>query len=371
MKSNSFLQTVATLYTLFLSGLLFYGTPLDGNDSFSCLAVVLLTLAGLVFLGLFCAFGKQKTDENAAKSENNTDRRVFEPLKILFLGGGFACCLVLSSSTLSQFSRTPIFSQSFPERRIACAFLFLSLLLCLYLAKGGTGGVSRMATLLLPCFVAVPLVGFFAFRNWKGNLTALLPNGNFSVKMTYFREALQLFGAFFLYTFRVRSKNKRIEYGKATAFATGAFLVTAVAESVKQLLFFGAHGASELACPERTLLATIPYINIGEAYGFVVFFSFALRMTLTLETAFFFFEKLLSLLHPENKKNNRFLKYTVVGAAVLGGTIVLQCFSNTSTAVIAEAGAMLLLFVGTIVGRNLSVRCVRKETVLHNGIKKT
>lgn len=347
--------------------------PLDGNDSFSCLAVVLLTLAGVVVVGLFCLFGRETTDEAATENKTNTTPCVAKPVKLLFFGGGAICCLALSASTLSQFSRMPIFSQSFPERRTAYAFLLLSLLLCLHLAKGGTGGVSRMATLLLPCFIAVPLVGSVAFRNWQGNLTALLPNGSFSVKTTYFREALQLFGSVFLYMFRVRSKSKRSEYGKATAIAIGAFSITAIAESVKQLLFFGAHGASVLACPERTLLATIPYVNIGEAYGFVIFFSFALRMTLTLETTLFFFEKLLSLLRSESKRktDNRLLKNLFVGSTVFAGTLVLQCFSNGSTAFFTEAGAILLLFVGAIACKILSERSAHKETVSREGAKKS
>lgn len=352
MKSNSFWQTTATLYGLLLSGLLFRGIPIDGNESVSCLAVVLLTVAALICVCVCFVC--------AARTGDAVPRVLPDRLRKLFLFGGVLCCLTLSSSSLAELSQMAIFSESFVDRHYACVFSFLSLLLCLYLAARGMDSVSRMATLLLPILLFVPIVSFFAFRDYRGDWAILLPNGMACVKIDYFQDALLLVVTVFLYILRAPSKKRSCGYGKAAAVATGAFLFTAVAEATKLWHFFGANGAETLACPERSLLAAIPYVNVQEVYGFVVYFSFILRLTTMLEAASGLFEELAAPICLA-QKNKGLLKSAVIGGITWLGTIAFQRLPGRRSVSLIGAGAAAVLLVGAVLYESATTRFRRKK----------
>lgn len=282
MTRDRFFRRIGVLYALFLSGILFYGVPTDG-DTF------LARLFGmtLCFVALYLPL-RFYPEEKAVPSP------LFPPSCFSYLSSlaALLLCLWSEGSLFYELSREmPQISDILSGGRFSHFFWILSLLLVLYITKGSDSvlSLSRLVLLLLPALLFLPIFTWFSFLDYDGALPSFMPELEhaFSFRFSYFTDSVSFFGVLFFYL--AAQKEREIRDGtetapkeksgkKALSIAFLLFLFTFFAECIKNLLYFGAAGSAVLPRPDRTLLSVVPYLNVQEVFLFAYYFSFILRL---------------------------------------------------------------------------------------------
>ena len=264
MTRDSFYKNTGILYALFLSGILFYGVPIDGDLFLSRLFGMTFCFLALYAVGRFFPAGF------AGKEKQNP---VLSAVLLIF-------CLWSAGSLFYELSREmPQISDVLSGGRFSHFFWILSLVLTLYITSDGTLSLSRTAFLLLPALFVSPVLTCFSFLGYEGELPSFMPEHSFSFRFSYFTDSVSFFGILFFYLAVHRKKEgEKKEERRAFSFAFLLFLLTFFIESVKVLLYFGARGAAVLPRPDRTLLSVVPYLNVQEIFLFTYYFSFILRL---------------------------------------------------------------------------------------------
>lgn len=276
MTHDRFFQRIGVLYALFLSGILFYGVPTDG-DTF------LARLFGmtLCFVALYLPLRFYPEEKGSFSFSPSLSSRFFA-LAALVL------CLWSVGSLFYELSREmPQISDILSGGRFSHFFWILSLLLVLYITKGSVLSLSRMLLLLLPALLFLPIFTWFSFLDYDGTLPSFMPEHAFSFRFSYFTDSVSFFGVLFFYHAAQEDREmqsdsetypKEKSGKKALSIAFLLFLFTFFAECIKNLLYFGAAGSAVLPRPDRTLLSVVPYLNVQEVFLFAYYFSFILRL---------------------------------------------------------------------------------------------
>lgn len=277
MTRDRFFRRIGVLYALFLSGILFYGVPTDG-DTF------LARLFGmtLCFVALYLPLRFYPEEKGSFSFSPSFSSRFFA-LAALVL------CLWSVGSLFYELSREmPQISDILSGGRFSHFFWILSLLLVLYITKGSDSALSlsRLLLLLLPALLFLPIFTWFSFLDYDGTLPSFMPEHAFSFRFSYFTDSVSFFGVLFFYL--AAQKDRELQDGetapkeksgkKALSVAFILFLFTFFAECIKNLLYFGAAGSAVLPRPDRTLLSVVPYLNVQEVFLFAYYFSFILRL---------------------------------------------------------------------------------------------
>ncbi len=276
MTRDRFFRRIGVLYALFLSGILFYGVPTDGDTFLARLFGMTLCFVALYLPLRF--YPEEKVSFSFSPSLSSR----FSALAALLL------CLWSEGSLFYELSREmPQISDILSGGRFSHFFWILSLLLVLYITKGSVLSLSRMLLLLLPFLLFSPIFSWFSFLDYDGTLPSFMPEHAFSFRFSYFTDSVSFFGVLFFYL--AAQKKREIRDGtetapkeksgkKALSIAFLLFLFTFFAECIKNLLYFGAAGSAVLPRPDRTLLSVVPYLNVQEVFLFAYYFSFILRL---------------------------------------------------------------------------------------------
>ena len=278
MTRDRFFRRIGVLYALFLSGILFYGVPTDGDTFLARLFGMTLCFVALYLPLRF--YPEEKVSFSFSPSLSSR----FSALAALVL------CLWSVGSLFYELSREmPQISDILSGGRFSHFFWILSLLLVLYITKGSDSALSlsRLLLLLLPFLLFSPIFSWFSFLDYDGALPSFMPEHAFSFRFSYFTDSVSFFGVLFFY--HAAQENREMQSDsetypkeksgkKALSVAFLLFLFTFFAECIKNLLYFGAAGAAVLPRPDRTLLSVVPYLNVQEVFLFAYYFSFILRL---------------------------------------------------------------------------------------------
>lgn len=270
MSKSHYLLDVAACYAYLVSGIVLNGAPVDGAYSFSSLLFYMAgVFAAWMFIMLVPFAGRMKNGN----------------ISIAFcLFGFFICCALFGVYANSFAGALPWISPDYSDARFTHLFVLLSAMLALYAGKRETVSYSRICILVLPLTVLPYMLTWFDFIGYKSAGVPLMPEISFDLRPEFFARGFgSAAGAYFV----MCARGKKASTACNSGFIL--FAITCVAECVKYIIWFGADGLGFVSRPDRTMLASVPFMNVQEVFLFSFYFAFILRATVFCTAARLFF----------------------------------------------------------------------------------
>ena len=257
---------ITAYYVYLLSGILFFGIPNGGKETFSALIMYLL--------GTFSAY----IAVNICVKVSCCGEEMPALLKGIFtIFGFFICCALFGTYSLEFADFVASISKDYGGARFSRFFVLAVILLALYMGKRREVSFCRSCMLFLPVVILPYIITWFAFLGYKAEVSDLQPVFSLAVYPDYFAKGFGNAAGIFILARALKNNGEYKEEKAETAVAFVLFSVTCILETAKYILWYGASGLSYILRPDMTMLACVPFMNVQEIFIFSYFFAFAVR----------------------------------------------------------------------------------------------
>lgn len=306
MKKSDTISNTLAFYSFLLSGAMFSGFLNYGKNTllsyfFACICFAAVALP--VFL-----FKKANPDFSAHKK--------YEPFFIIPL---FICGIGLFSVYSKSFCEAlPSLSDGFSQKWFSVVFVIVSLLTASIVTGKQHSVFTSICILLLPALVLPMVLGWFNFLGYKMPDISIFSQ-TFDMDKQYVLKGLSL-GAQMPLMSLLPDIKKQKNTCRCLFFAIALFFITLFLESAKHVLYFGTLGAMLITNPIKTMLSSMPYLDIMEIYVFAFYFAYMIKITLLFSVAFVLLKRLFEVFGAKkvSEKKFSFLVFVLFSASFIG-----------------------------------------------------
>lgn len=259
---------ISAYYVVLLSGIVFYGMPLNGKMSFSALVMY---IAG-AFAALLAVNACVKIASGTAPQTNGAIKGIF------CITGFFIWCAVFGVYARHFSNFITEISPDYGGAVFSHFFVLLTVLAALYMGKRTCASFCRLCILFLPLIVFPYVITWFDFLKYQPiNVSSLLPGFSLMPDADSFFSGFACASGILPLAWELNKNKDGKELMRETGIAFALFAVTVVLEAVKCILWFGAAGLEYVSRPDMIMLASVPFMNVQEVFLFSYFFAFALK----------------------------------------------------------------------------------------------
>lgn len=265
MKKSDAISDILALYSFFLSGTIFSGFLNYGKNTLVSYAFVCIGFAALCLPVFLC----EKT---------KPDFSVTEKSELFFAIPLTLCCISLFCIYSKNLCNTmPSLSDGFSQKWFSVFFVIVCLLAVCFSGMGKRTVFKSICLLLLPAVISPALLSWFNFLGYKAPDVSVFSQ-SISMDRDYLFKGLSLAAQIPLLCIvpDTQKQKKPLRF----IIAVILFFITVFLESAKHILYFGTHGANLVANPAKTMLSSLPYLDLREIYVFAFYFSYMIKTTL-------------------------------------------------------------------------------------------
>lgn len=332
--SASYSDTLA-FYSFLLCGAVFSGFLNYGKGTFisfvfTCICLIITAFPVFLFMSV-------KTDFSCVRKYE-----AFFIIPLIF------CCISLFSVYSKSFSEAlPTLSQGFGQKWFSVAFIIVSLFAASLCTQKKHSVFISLCLLVLPAIILPLFIGWFSFLGYKApDVSAFYQS--FDTGNRHFTDGLTL-GAQIPFIILLPGIKKHKNTRRSFVIALFLFLITLFLESAKHIFYFGADGAQFIVNPTKTIISSVPFLNIRELYVFAFYFSYMIKISLLYISCFVLVKRLCETLSFKSiceKKVGLITLFLISGLYIFSETKAMATLPPLSYDIIFATASSCLIVLG-------------------------